>query len=113
MREVGDCAFRLVDRLDDLDRALIENPAMFGRRQLARGAVEQAHAKVPLQLLDAVAGDGRRHPLVAAGGGKGAEFDDPDEDADVIEIGHDVLLPHCKSNDIGGDLIDFFESVGD
>ena len=82
----------LVDGLDDLHRALVEYAAMFGRRQLARRAIEKAHAEMTFEFLDAIAGDGRRSALIAPGGGEVAEFDDANENTKIIKIGHGFAL---------------------
>ena len=77
-----------VDGVQHLLGAGIEHGAVLGRHQLPGRAVEQPHAEMLLQFLDAVGGDGRRNPHVAAGGRQIAEFDHPHEDGDIVEIGH-------------------------
>ena len=84
----ADGGFGLGDGVQHLLGAGIEHRAVLGRHQLPRGAVEQPHAEMLFQLLDAVGGDRRRNAHVAARGRQVAEFDDAHEDGDVIEIGH-------------------------
>ena len=59
----------LVDRLQHLAGAVVEDAAVLGRLQAAGGAVEQAHAKVLFQFGDSGRGDGGRGALIAGGGG--------------------------------------------
>ena len=79
------------DGFEHMFGAGIEHGAVFGRHQLPGGAVEETHAEVLLQLLDPVRGDGRRDAHVAPGRRQIAEFDDPDENRDVVEIGHAAI----------------------
>ena len=88
LRDVGDGGLGLVDGVEDLLRALVEDRALLGRLQAAGGAVEEAHAEVALELGDAGGGDGGGDALVAAGGGHGAELVDADEGAEVGDVGH-------------------------
>ena len=84
----ADGGLGLGDRLQHLLGAGVEHRAVLGRHQLPGRAVEQPHAEMLFQLLDAVGGDRRRDAHVAARRRQIAEFDDADEDGDVVEIGH-------------------------
>src|SRR5690606_40155142 len=53
----GHGRFRLGDGVKHLLGARIEDCAMFGRRELARGAVEKAHAEVLFKFLNSVGRD--------------------------------------------------------
>ena len=66
-----------------------------------------------LQFLDAIAGDRGRDALVAARRRKGTEFDHANEDAYIIEIGHDSFYHIGVRSKVGGHLLDFFERLGD
>ena len=107
----ADGGLRLGDRLQHLLGAGVEHRALLGRHQLPRRAVEQPHAEMLFQFLDAVGGDGRRDAHVAAGGRQIAEFDDADEDGDVVEIGHARGHAFRRSMAIASHYFpDFFES---
>ena len=89
----ADRSLGLGDRLQHLLGAGIEHRTVLGRHQLPGRAVEQPHAEMLFQFLDAVGGDGRRDPHVAAGRRQIAELDDAHEDGDVVEIGHAGSTP--------------------
>ena len=86
--EVHHACLGRLDRVEHLHGPLVEGPPLFGRGQAARGALEQPHAQVILELRDPRRGHGRRYPQVAPGGGHAAQFIDPNKGANVVEIGH-------------------------
>ena len=57
-RDVGHRRLGLLDRLEDLHRALVEDRPLFGRVQAPRRPVEQPHAEVLFELRDPRRGDG-------------------------------------------------------
>lgn len=88
LRDVGDGCLRLLDRLEDLLRTLVEDRALFGRMQAAGRAVEEPDAEMTLQFGDAGRRDGGRDALIAPGSGHRAEFIDAQECAECVHIGH-------------------------
>ena len=63
--EIGDGRLGLLDGLEDLAGALVEEAALLGRLQAARRAVEEPDAEMALELGDARARHRRRDALVA------------------------------------------------
>ena len=94
-RNRRDCRFGLGHGVEHLLGSVVEDAAVFGRRQLPRRAVEEPHTQIFLQLLDTIGGNRRRDAHVAASGRQIAEFHDADEDADIVQIGHG---PHLAAN---------------
>lgn len=90
-RDGGDGGLGLVDGVEDLAGALVEDIALFGRLQAARRAAEQAGAEVFFQFGDARADHGGRDALIAAGGGHAAQFEHADEGTQVVYIGHGAV----------------------
>ena len=82
----GDRGFRLGDGVQHLLGPGVECRSVLGRHQLPRRAVEQPHAEILFEFLDAVRRHGRRNSHVAACRREIAEFHDPHEDGDVVEI---------------------------
>ncbi len=78
----------LFNRLQHLAGPVIEQAAILGRLQAAGGAVEQAHAEVPLQLRYPGRGDGRRGALIPGSRTHTAQFIDADEHLQGGDIGH-------------------------
>ena len=85
-------ALGLDQRLEHLQRAVVERRALLGRGQLARGAVEQPHPEMRLQRLQPGRGHRRRQPQVVPGGRQVPQLVDPDEQAQVVEIGHAAVV---------------------
>jgi hypothetical protein len=84
----GHPGFGFLDRAEDRHHAFVEALACLGQRELARGALEQAHAQPVLQPPDALGDDGRRQVELAAGGRHAFGGDDAGEDVEVAEPVH-------------------------
>ena len=89
-RKAADQRLGLVQRVDDAPRMVIEGAPDLGRRQLARGAVQQPQPEAIFKILDAIGGNCRGKPQIPASGGDRAQFDHPDEDAQAFQIGHEI-----------------------
>jgi hypothetical protein len=88
LRRLGDRRLGLVDRGEDLQRPLVEEPPVLGCLQPAGGAVEETHAQVLLQLGDPPRGDGGRGAPVARRCRHAAQLEDAHEHLQVGDIGH-------------------------
>lgn len=90
-RVLGDVGHRrlgLVDRLQNVNRAVILGAAMFGRVQPPGRVVEQAHAEMFFEFGDSARSDGGRDLLVTLGFGHASQFVDPDKHSDVFNMWH-------------------------
>ncbi|MCY1526282.1 hypothetical protein D9M68_612910 [compost metagenome] len=66
--------------------------ADIGQRQLAGGALQQAHAQARFQFGDAPREARLGHPQQAAGGGEAAVLDDFGEIEEIVEVLHGFVL---------------------
>ena len=101
-----------IERLQHLPGIVVEHPADLGRGDRPGRSIEQPDAEMVLQLLDPLAGNGRRQSEIAAAGGDAAEIHDPDENAQALDIGHGrspqiALISTRRADIFNGSLKEF------
>lgn len=84
---LADGRLRGVDGGQNLHTLIVQCTAFIGQAQVARGAVEQAHAKAVFQTHDGLAGRRARKPHGLAARDKAGTVDHGHEDQHFIEVG--------------------------